>query len=455
MALPVERLNSKFEGELKFKGRTVAAPFALPGDLVQFQISRKGAPRILKIERAASYPPGFEPIEPFCPYFGRCGGCRAQHLPYERQLEIKAGPVQAQMAELFYVKSEILPAPAQAGYRNRMDFVVNRTTIGQRPAGDFSEYVDLERCAVQSDAANAALTMVRATLAEHPAAGVDREAGGGALKYVTIRTGVASGVIVLTSLRAESLSAEYAAFRAALATALEAAARAGEIVGQFSLIECLLDDPRSEISNPPGGRVIYGEASFRAECGGVEFSVPYDAFFQPNPVAFTRLLGAAREMLGEALARDTGYNGRLIDLYSGAGVLSAIATRWFSDAFQTVAGYEFTASATERAPDNFSHFAGALQFKAVDLNKPGDDFLREESGVLIADPPRAGLSAAVKRAIANHARSRTLLYVSCNPKTQIEDLKDLSQDFRVLRATLADCYPHTPHLEQVVLLERI
>ncbi len=455
MALPVERLNSKFEGELKFKGRTVAAPYALPGDLVQFQINRKGAPRILKIERAASYPSGFEPIEPFCPYFGRCGGCRAQHLPYARQLEIKAGPVQAHMAELFYVNSAILPAPAQTGYRNRMDFVVNRTIIGQRPAGDFSEYVDLERCAVQSDAANAALTLVRGTLADHPGAGVDREAGGGALKYVTIRTGVASGVIVLTSLRAESLSAEYAAFRDALVAELQSAVRTGLPTGQFSLIECLLDDPRSEVSNPPGGRTLHGEPAFRAACGSVEFSVPYDAFFQPNPAAFTQLLEAAREMLAEALPRDAAYGGRLIDLYSGAGVLSAIATRWFPDAFQAVAGYEFTASATERAPANFSHFAGSVQFTAVDLNKPGEDFLREESGVLIADPPRAGLSPAVKRAIANHARSRTLLYVSCNPKTQMEDLKDLSQDFRVLRATLADCYPHTPHLEQAVLLERI
>ncbi len=169
MALPIRQLNAQFEGEFEFKRKMFRVPFTLPGDLVQFQFRFKGPKherfKVLHIEKAESYPAEVRQADPFCPAFANCGGCRAQHLEYSYQLEIKCDPIRERMAELTGTRPELLPAPAERAYRNRMDFVVNGDDLGMRPAGDFASFVDLERCEIQSPAANAALVICRDVLA--------------------------------------------------------------------------------------------------------------------------------------------------------------------------------------------------------------------------------------------------------------------------------------------------
>ena len=455
MALPIQRLNERFEGEFEFKRRIFKVPFTLPGDLVQFQLRYKGPKherfKVLHIERAESYPDDVQLATPECPYHGRCGGCRAQHLKYDYQFRLKSEPVLARMRSEYDIEPELVPAPATRAYRNRMDFVVNGADCGLRPIGDFASFVDIEACGIQRDSANQALQLCRSLLAKHPAAAYQRADHSGSLKYITIRAGSGGGLIVLTVHAPARAAADYLAFRDALTAAIRDAA-----LPDYSLLETYTDTVEAEVSNPPGAQVLVGQDFFHEELGGLRFRVPADAFFQPNPPAFDALLERCYPWL-DAELNEAQTAGELVDLYSGAGVLSAILAKRYAKHFSRVRGYESTASAIERAPVNFAD-AGLpdveLDFQVVDLLAPPADFLNRPARLVVLDPPRAGLSPAVREALVREQPAPALLYISCNPDSQLRDLAELKDAYVPRKAALADCFPHTPHLEQAVWLER-
>ena len=481
MALMVERINSEFNGEFTFQKKAYSVPFALPGDLVHFRLQRRGRKRKIrteKIERASSYPPELELTEPFCPYFGRCGGCRGQRLSYETQLRLKAGPVQEAMKSDYGVDPLLIPAPSPSGYRNRMDFVVEGNILGLRPAGEYASFVDIETCALQKEPANRALKICRGILARNPGAGFQRESApekregkdqsrtepeptpaSGPLKYVTIRSGADSGVVILTWV-AELDNDAYRKFRDELVL---------ELPPEFSLIQTSVAVSQ-EVSAGPGGTVIRGRDSYREMLGKIAFETPYDAFFQPNPPAFDLLLDWAlarwREIPPGEPEQGGSKRNALTDLYSGAGTLSAVFARESADRVQVVRGYEFTASAQKTAQENLSFFSGAVEFFTADLNKPDPELLGEDIALLLIDPPRAGMSPGLIKMFRREARREKesgvkserlppwILYVSCNPKTQLRDLTELSESYEVVSACIVDCYAQTPHLEQAVFLRR-
>ncbi len=483
MALPVERLNADLEGEFRFRGRPVSVPFALPGDLVQFRSERAGRRfriRPLYIEQAQQPDPGVRRADPFCRNFGTCGGCRGQHLDYGFQLELKAGPVVRAMQERFDVTPEVVGAPGLRAFRNRMDFVVEGEGIGLRPAGEFEAYVPLSSCPVQSAGADLVLALLAELLVQFPGVGFrrglrrvesppvarvakgpvanepdraeeppqpQRESDrGGPLKYATVRSGDSGGMLVLTLSEDDIAPApsEYEAFCTELIARLPKG---------WHVTECRVPRP-SEVSCVAGGRVLHGRPEFPTHLGGLEFQVPYDAFFQPNVAGFDLILDWARRALAAAWGAHAPADLALIDLYCGVGALGAFVASCFSGAQTTLTGYDFTGSAIAAAPKNLEGRAHTSTFHAVDLNDPPADLFARPADLVIVDPPRAGMSPALRRFVSAECAAPLLLYVSCNPKSQLSDLRELSVNYRVSAACIVDCFPHTGHLEQVVLLRR-
>ncbi|MCE9600432.1 MAG: methyltransferase [Spirochaetia bacterium] len=431
MALPIDKINARMEGEFKFHGRTYSVPFTTPGDLVQFKLGRRAGRlhmEVLHIERAN--PPNEPLVTPFCPVFGDCGGCKGQHLPYARQIELKSAPAFLGMQELG-ITPEIIQAPAFQNYRDRMDFSVEGLTLGLRGLREYGRFVDIETCAIQQEPANAILKIVRATLAGFPGLGFERATGAGILKYATIRTGL-THCLVLTVDEGKTSDERYLAFTKILEATLPV---------DCSLVESTTKYP-SDISCPPGGRAIRGIPGLKARLGGIEFDVAYDAFFQPYPEAFDRLLDWARGF-------GAGQGNALVDLYCGTGVLSSIWTSFFPGQFKHVRGYEFTESAVTSARKNFLRFNGSTEFYAADLTQIQIDFKPDD--FVIADPPRAGLSAGIRKSLLVNP-VKNLLYVSCNTETQIRDLNELNTAYDIAGACVVDCYPQTPHLEAAVFL---
>lgn len=462
MALPIVKLNDELAGAIFFRGKHQSVPYALPGDQVQFSYkNRKFIPE--KIERSEiGYDESIRLADPFCKAFGQCGGCRGQHLDYSFQLALKTAPILQKMLQNFGIASKVLPSEKPNRTRNRMDFAVNATTVGLRPAGSFDRFVDLESCPMQSEFADSLLKLCREELQKNSEVTFTRPNQGGCLKYITIRTGRAdagshsngkssntsSGIVIL-GIEESGRSAEYESFVRNLTEKLSS-------MNGVSLVETVSNYPE-DLSCTSGGRLILGTGAYSETLGGQSFLVPYDSFFQPNPRGFDALLSWVRSELD--LISGGGHENceqwinppsgaRLLDLYCGAGVLSKIFSNWMR--LKSITGFEVTESAIQLARKNCSDFAGQLDFQVQDLNaKTLIEF--KEMDIILVDPPRAGLSPTVRKRILSSGAG-LVVYISCNPKSQVVDLGILAEKYKVVSACIADCFPQTPHLEQAVIL---
>ncbi|MDH5656153.1 MAG: hypothetical protein OEZ34_09610, partial [Spirochaetia bacterium] len=331
---------------------------------------------------------------------------------------------------------------------------VDGTACGLRPAGNFSKIIDIENCPVQSDRANTILNLFRKVLKQFDSAGYRRENGTGIIKYATIRSGK-TGSLILTCDR-ENLendsSCVFHDFSQVLIQEIQ-----NNSSENFSLIICTTER-NSDLSCTPGGKVIYGSETFTIEMGGLQFQTPYDAFFQPNPECFQLLLEKSSEAILQN--HDLLTEGNLLDLYSGSGILSAVLLEKLQpvlkNKIKNIKGYDFTDSAVNNAEKNFASFQGFLSFHSADLNKKFSDDespFRDPVSLMIADPPRAGISPNLLKNIVESSEAPLFLYISCNPESQIRDLKKLIEKYTPVKAWIADCFPHTGHLEQAVLLK--
>lgn len=435
MALPVKKLNEKFEGQFEFKRRNVSVPFALPGDLVQFQVLRRGRKqkiKVLFIERNEPPDPEIPLAEPFCRHFGTCGGCRGQHLDYAYQLKLKTGPVIQKFQSEFNVLPRVIGAPLKQGHRNRMDFAVSGMNMGLRPPGDFETILDLQQCPVLRESGQKVFETIRSVFEQYrPVEG---------LNYVVIRAGSAGGCVILnTGQLSESLQSFIQELTA-------------KLPDSFSVVEC--KQAESDISVTPSGRVLKGRAEFTDRLGGVDFQVPYDSFFQPAPDCFDLLIESALSSLEKNTDLADADSFSLTDLFCGAGVLSRILAGRFRN-LKSVTGHEFTESAVQIARSQFDApgFENIqTNFHCTDLNKPPEDLFINSSGLLLADPPRPGLGPSLAAKIAREKPARYFLYISCNPYSMLKDLSVLKDSYEILETVITDCYPQTPHLEQFVLL---
>jgi 23S rRNA (uracil1939-C5)-methyltransferase len=346
------------------------------------------------------------------------------------------------MRDLFGVETELLPSPVQRAYRNRMDFVVDGQTVGLRPAGDFSQYINIENCAIQSDVANSILSASQSLLAQNPEAAFKRASpdSSGALKYITIRAAEDETMVVLTCERSRQLSVPYISFKESLIERLAA-------MPDLSIVECYSDHP-AEVSCTPGGRALRGKESLQMKIAlknapDLSVQIPYDGFFQPNTSAFGALLAELQARLEPHLRHISG--GLMLDLFCGSGTLALFFSQAFPGKFTQIIGHEFSASAIAPAGQNFSDITA--HFYETDLqNATG---LSARADFIILDPPRAGISPALQ-AYLNLMRA-PVLYISCNPATQIRDMQAMDQ-YLVSFALQLDQFPWTPHLEQAALL---
>lgn len=458
--IEIDGLNDRFEGTFTFGGREYGVPFTLPGDRVQFQVIRSRRRlkiRVYDVEKSGSIGGRMEMADPFCPHFGKCGGCRAQHFAYADQVRWKTRNIVRAMESATGLTPDVIPSPVDRGHRNRMDFTVDAGRIGLRETGQFSRMVDLDSCPVETPAADRALQILRRVLVEHPSVSFERKTRTGHVKFATIRAGAKSGTIVLTVNTHSAASEEYQKFLRSLSDAVHSHNEKSDL--PFSVVHCATP-PRSEVSCVPGGEAVLGSLTFQEMLGGVVFDVPYDSFFQPNPRAFDILLERSMRAWDEAWLRANpgGEKNPLDfwDLFCGGGVLSACFTHAFPGRFGSVRGYDSTVSSIATAGGHFSDFSGPVEFTASDLNQPGNiSPPPDHNALVVLDPPRAGLAPALCSFLSTVGRARHMLYISCNPETQIRDLALLAVSYRPVAAFLVDCFPQTPHLEQAVLLERI
>ncbi len=437
----------------------VFVPWAAPGDVCNLQVRRKKH-SFMEAEIADMLKLSPLRVRPFCQHFGVCGGCKWQQLPYEEQLRAKQQQVEQQLRRIGKVElpdiSPILGSEKTREYRNKLDFGCSnrryltteeissgrefqRDCIGFHVTGAFDKILPVERCHLMDDLHNQIRNAVRDYALQHGMTFFDLRVQTGLLRDIIIRNSASGEWMVIIQFHFEKASDRT-----------EAEALMQHLNVLFPQITSLLWVDNQKCNDTIGDQEIHlfsGKDHIIEHMENLRFKVGPKSFYQTNTLQALRLYQVARQLAGL-----TGSE-LVYDLYTGTGTIANFVARHA----RQVIGIEYVPEAIEDARvnsrlngiDNTLFYAGDMK----DLLT--DDFISRHGrpDVIITDPPRAGMHADVVATILRAAPER-IVYVSCNPATQARDLQLLDTLYAVAQVQPVDMFPHTPHVENVVLLQR-
>lgn len=437
---------------------TVEVPFTSPGDKVQVQIERKHSGVYPgKLEQIIE--PSPDRITPKCVHFGVCGGCRFQHLNYQKQLEYKSAfikkcfaPFLASDVEL----REMIPSPKEWEYRNKMEYSFSTDKAGKKYLGliiDSSQgkVLNLTECHLTHHWFIEALKTVRQWWHETGLEAYHMHKDSGSLRTLTVREGQRTGdrMVILTV----SGNPDYAIHKKQLETFIAFLRDTVEPVDpncQFSIF-LRIQQATKGMPTSMYEMLLYGQDHIRedlvidtpAQSNKIRFHISPSAFFQPNSLQAEKVYSHAL-ILAEATSEDVVY-----DLYCGTGALGIAISKHVKQVIGIELSPESSLDARENAKRNQCH---NVTIMTGDVGK----VLREEKlpkpNIVMVDPPRAGLdSHAVKHIVG--LQPEKIVYVSCNPITQAANIAEfVQQGYKVSVIQPIDQFPQTYHVENVVLL---
>jgi len=449
----------------------VFVPFCVPGDVCDVQIRRKKhsfaegeVVRFIQYSNVRAIP--------FCEHFGICGGCKWQNLPYEEQLKFKQQQVFDQLTRIGKIElpefRPILGSVKTQEYRNKLDYgcankrwltseqlkdetlVKDTPAIGFHITGAFDKILPIEKCWLMDDLHNQIRNEIRDYAIQNGISFFDLRQQVGLLRDVIIRNSASGELMVIIQFHYDETGGET-----------EAKALLQHIADTFPQITSLMYLDNQKCNDTIGDQeilVFKGTDHIFELMEDLKFKVGPKSFYQTNTEQAYHLYSVAREFAFSENSEysDDSENSELplvYDLYTGTGTIANFVAR----KARKVIGIEYVPEAIEDAKinseingiDNTLFYAGDMKDILT------DEFIAEHGrpDVIITDPPRAGMHPDVVKTILRAAPQR-IVYVSCNPATQARDLHDLDTDYRVVAVQPVDMFPHTPHVENVVLLVR-
>lgn len=465
--ITIESVAAEGKCIFHYDDKVVFVPFCVPGDVVDVQITKKKHSFMEgRVERIISYSKVRE--TPMCEHFGICGGCKWQNLPYEEQLKAKQQQVFDQLTRIGKVElppfQPILGSVKTKEYRNKLEFGcankrwytkeeiaalppkeegqegnLSESAIGFHITGAFDKIYPIKKCWLMDDLHNEIRNEISRYAKEKSISFYDIRAQHGLLRDLMMRNSNTGEFMLLVQFHYDEEGDEQKAMQLL-----------HHIADTFPQITSLIyvDNQKGndtfgdlELTTFKGTDFIYETME------DLKFKVGPKSFYQTNTDQAYHLYCVAR-----SFAQLTG--GELVyDLYTGTGTIA----NFVAHQAKQVIGIEYVPEAIEDAKEN-SHVNGINNtlFYAGDMKDIlTDDFIQEhgQPDVIITDPPRAGMHADVVKVILN-ASPKRIVYVSCNPATQARDLQLMDADYKVAAVQPVDMFPHTPHVENVVLLER-
>lgn len=439
--------------------KVIFVPFCVPGDVVDLQIRKKKHSYCeAEVIRFIKYSDVRE--TPMCSHFGICGGCKWQNLPYTEQLKMKQRQVSDQLTRIGKIElpeiSPILGSVKTREYRNKLEFGCsnkrwltreevaagtvydNMNAIGFHITGAFDKILPIETCHLMEDLNNSIRNEIRDFAYANGISFFDLRQQHGLLRDIMIRNSNTGEWMLLIQFHFEKDDDHEQAER-----------MLRHIADKFPQITSLLyvDNQKcNDTFNDLEIKTFKGNDFIYETMEDLKFKVGPKSFYQTNTEQALHLYTVARNFAGL-----TG-NELVYDLYTGTGTIANFVARQA----RKVIGIEYVPEAIEDAKvnsringiDNTTFYAGDM--KDI-LN---DEFIgiHGRPDVIITDPPRAGMHQDVTDTILR-AAPRRIVYVSCNPATQARDLAALDCRYRVTAVQPVDMFPHTPHVENVVLLE--
>jgi len=441
----------------RVEDRVVFVQHAVPGDIVDVQVTKK----------RKSYYEGF-PIryhkyseirqEPLCEHFGTCGGCKWQALPYDHQLKYKEREVINNLSRIGKVElpqhDPIMGSKETEFYRNKLEFTFSNkrwltaeelhadnaqddmNALGFHIPGMFDKIVDVKKCHLQKEPSNAIRLEIKKYALAHGLTFFDLRKQEGFLRTLIIRTTSTGEVMIILTLFHEDVEA-----REALLNHL------GEKFPEITSLMYVINEKKNDTITDQDIIVFKGKDHIVEEMEGLKFKIGPKSFYQTNSEQAYELYKVTRDFA------DIKEHEVVYDLYTGTGTIANFVAR----KAKKVIGIEYVPEAIEDAKENseYNHINNTRFFAGDMKDVLNHDFLitHGHPHVMIVDPPRAGMHADVVQTILNAAPDR-IVYVSCNSATQARDIQLLDVRYKVTKIQPVDMFPHTHHVENVVLLER-
>ena len=438
----------------------VFVPYCVPGDIVDLQVTRKKHSFMeARVERLKK--PSAVRCEARCKHFGECGGCKWQILPYPEQLRYKQQQVVDNLTRIGKVAlpeiSPILGSQKVYEYRNKLEFsfsnkkwlswdtinaagglenVDKSYALGFHAPSSFDKVLDIEECFLMPDINNQIRNFLRAYARERGLTFYNEREHSGFLRSLTLRSNE-QGEMMVTIAFAEDKPTE----RDALLQAVH------ERFPEVTALLWVLNEKFNDTIGDLEVHTYFGKDHIIETMENLHFKVGPKSFYQTNTEQAYELYKVVR-----AYANLTGKE-LVYDLYTGTGTIA----QFVAAQAKQVIGIEYVPEAIEDAKINaaFNGIDNTLFF-AGDMKKVLDQAFIAKYGrpdVIITDPPRAGMDEDVVKTILFAAPER-IVYVSCNPATQARDLQLLDTDYQVMKVQPVDMFPHTQHVENVVLLHK-
>jgi 23S rRNA (uracil1939-C5)-methyltransferase len=458
--LLMEISEAAFEGKCvaRLENFVVFVEDAVPGDrgLVRISAVKKtfAEGRLVRIDFPSSLRG-----EPRCRYVGVCGGCKWQHVQYEAQLRFKEQQLRDALERIGGFKDPvvlpIIGASKQFMYRGKMEFSFmsrqwmhsgaepsdSTVFVGLHVPQRYDKVLDITECHLQSEISNRILNFSRTYARTNGLTVYDTDRAGGYLRFLVIRESKKTGEVMVNIVTSSDDPDCMRAYADALA---------GELPEVTTIVNTI-NETKAQIAFGQKERIYRGSGMIREELGSLHFNVSASSFFQTNVAQAEQLYRVAKEFAGLEPS-DVVY-----DLYSGTGTIAL----YVANAVKTVVGIESVESAVRDAERNASENGIPncifVQGDLKDRLAKNTEWMKsvQPPDVLIIDPPRSGMHPKVVQEVSTLGAKR-IVYVSCNPSTQARDLKDLcASSYRLVRSQPVDMFPHTYHIENVALVERV
>lgn len=448
----------------------VEVPFTMPGDQVQIQITKKNKgtyqSRLLNVVT-----PSPKRITPKCIHFGSCGGCKWQEIPYDDQLQQKQKTIQTLFSDFLNKNNctlyPILPCLPPWNYRNKMEFSFSQDLSGNHYLGlvllgSRGRVFNMEECHLVNPWFVDALKSVNKWWESSGLHAYHPGKNSGSLRTLTVREGIYTGdrMVMLTvsgnpdfALNKKQLDN----FKESVIAAINPADSKDKQDAHLSLFlrihQSIKGEPTNfyemHLSGPDHIREkLHVQSKSDTSSEELLFHISPTAFFQPNTRQAEKLYSRALQLI------DIPKDGIVYDLYCGTGTLGICASKHAKE----VIGIEIVPESVLDARENIKlNEIENVTILEGDVGKVLEKLIQDEKKypqVVMVDPPRAGLD---KKAIQHllKLRAPTILYISCNPYTQVENVKELTAEhYSVKCIQPVDQFPHTAHMENIVVMKR-
>ena len=388
-----------------------------------------------------------------CGHFGECGGCKLQDITYRKQLELKTNLIKERADKYGVVikrrLKKILSSPVKYNYRNKMEFTFYAEEDGGLCLGlhgnkQNRRVIELKECLI---AGPEVINVLRATLKfarDNNLKGYHRYRHKGYLRYLLIRKSVSKKELMVILITTGDGCFKKQEYIKKLLSLPISESNGYKIAGIYHVI----NDSVADTVNFEKEKLLYGKEFIEEKVGRITYRIYNQSFFQTNSRCLKVLYAAAKKILKPS------KKDKILDLFCGSGGIGLYIAKDVSE----VTGIEINEQAIVKAHENMDINAiKNMNFINADVRLSLKDNKEELEGAfnkVIIDPPRAGISRKVFERLIK-LNIPKVVYISCNPESLFDNIKlFIEAGYKLKVVQPVDMFPHTPHVETIVLMER-